>query len=123
MKCPACKYDMIILELNKVEIDYCTNCKVIWLDSGELDLLYHNSNLTIVSELFAKSKNNSEHKIRCPVCMKKMEKVEFGQTRILLDRCKNNHGYWFDKGELKSLLESDLESNSELIELFKEIFG
>ena len=30
---------MVILELNEVEIDFCTGCNGIWLDSGELDLL------------------------------------------------------------------------------------
>jgi len=123
MKCPLCKSDMIILELNYVEIDYCTNCKGIWLDEGELELLYHNLNLEVDSELFGKSENNSELKIKCPVCRRKMEKAEFRHTGIILDRCRNNHGYWFDKGELKSLLESDLDSNSELVELLKEIFG
>ena len=37
MNCPACKNSMVILELNQVEIDYCTACKGIWLDSGELE--------------------------------------------------------------------------------------
>jgi Zn-finger nucleic acid-binding protein len=123
MKCPSCKSDMIILELNKVEIDYCTNCKGIWLDAGELELLYHNTNSKIVNELFSKSENNPELKIKCPVCGKKMDKVDFKQTGIILDSCKNNHGLWFDKGELRLLLESDIDSNSEIIELFKNIFS
>lgn len=114
---------MIILELNKVEIDYCTNCKGIWLDAGELELLYHNTNTKIVNELFRKSENNPELKIKCPVCGKKMDKVDFKQTGIILDRCKNNHGLWFDKGELRSLLESDIDSISEIIELLKNIFS
>ena len=30
---------MITLELEDVEIDYCTECGGIWLDAGELELL------------------------------------------------------------------------------------
>ena len=30
---------MITLELQEVEIDYCTDCGGIWLDAGELELL------------------------------------------------------------------------------------
>jgi len=30
---------MIVLELNRVEIDYCQKCKGIWLDSGEISTL------------------------------------------------------------------------------------
>lgn len=123
MQCPFCKNEMVILELNKVEIDYCTNCKGIWLDAGELELLYHSSDSTVIDKLFNKSENNSELKIRCPICRKKMEKVEFKQTGIILDKCKNNHGYWFDKDELRSILESEVDSNSEIIELLKNIFS
>ncbi|MEJ2196939.1 MAG: zf-TFIIB domain-containing protein [Ignavibacteriaceae bacterium] len=40
MFCPVCKEPMIILELNEVEIDYCPSCSGIWLDAGELELLF-----------------------------------------------------------------------------------
>ena len=39
MKCPVCKEPTIVLELDEIEIDYCTSCGGIWLDAGELDLL------------------------------------------------------------------------------------
>ena len=39
MDCPVCKSAMIVLELDEVEIDYCTDCQGIWLDAGELELL------------------------------------------------------------------------------------
>ena len=39
MDCPICKNAMITLELQEVEIDYCTDCGGIWLDAGELELL------------------------------------------------------------------------------------
>lgn len=39
MDCPVCKEPMIVLELNEVEIDYCSSCRGIWLDAGELALL------------------------------------------------------------------------------------
>ena len=40
MDCPVCKNSaMIVLELDEVEVDYCTECEGIWLDEGELELL------------------------------------------------------------------------------------
>ena len=39
MDCPTCHNAMITLELADVEIDHCTSCGGIWLDSGELELL------------------------------------------------------------------------------------
>lgn len=40
MKCPVCK-DVTLLMADKkgVEIDYCPECRGVWLDRGELDKL------------------------------------------------------------------------------------
>ncbi len=38
MKCPVCKdVTLLMAEKNGVEIDYCPECRGIWLDRGELD--------------------------------------------------------------------------------------
>ena len=38
MKCPVCKDATLLMsEKNGVEIDYCPECRGIWLDRGELD--------------------------------------------------------------------------------------
>lgn len=38
MKCPVCKdVTLLMSEKNGVEIDYCPECRGIWLDRGELD--------------------------------------------------------------------------------------
>lgn len=38
MKCPICTtVDLVMSERQGVEIDYCPNCRGIWLDRGELD--------------------------------------------------------------------------------------
>ena len=38
MKCPKCKnVDLLLVDRNDVEIDYCPNCHGVWLDKGELD--------------------------------------------------------------------------------------
>lgn len=40
MKCPICKEtDLLMTERMGVEIDYCPQCRGIWLDRGELDKL------------------------------------------------------------------------------------
>lgn len=44
MKCPVCKtYDLVMTEKQGVEIDYCPNCRGIWLDRGELEKLVERS--------------------------------------------------------------------------------
>ena len=38
MKCPVCKdVTLLMAEKNGVEIDYCPECRGIWLDRGELE--------------------------------------------------------------------------------------
>ena len=47
MKCPVCKdVTLLMAEKNGVEIDYCPECRGIWLDRGELDKIieHHNHN-------------------------------------------------------------------------------
>ena len=39
MKCPICDIDMRIAEREGVEIDYCPQCRGVWLDRGELEKL------------------------------------------------------------------------------------
>ena len=35
--CPACRVDLVMSERHGVEIDYCPQCRGVWLDRGELD--------------------------------------------------------------------------------------
>jgi Zn-finger nucleic acid-binding protein len=37
MKCPVDSVDLIMSERSGVEIDYCPQCRGVWLDRGELD--------------------------------------------------------------------------------------
>ena len=40
MKCPVCPDATLLMsERQGVEIDYCPNCRGVWLDRGELDKL------------------------------------------------------------------------------------
>ena len=37
MKCPNCDATLLMSEKHGVEIDYCPNCRGIWLDKGEME--------------------------------------------------------------------------------------
>ena len=40
MQCPACKeVNLLMADRQGIEIDYCPQCRGIWLDRGELDRL------------------------------------------------------------------------------------
>ena len=75
MDCPVCKSAMITLELAEVEIDYCTDCSGIWLDSGELELLLGDEKQSKkLLKSFKIDEKSTEKPRRCPICLKKMQK-------------------------------------------------
>jgi uncharacterized protein len=37
MPCPVCKVPLVMSDRQGVEIDYCPQCRGVWLDRGELD--------------------------------------------------------------------------------------
>lgn len=39
MKCPIDSADLLMMERQGIEIDYCPTCRGVWLDRGELDKL------------------------------------------------------------------------------------
>lgn len=39
MLCPVCRVGLVLSDKQGVEIDYCPQCRGIWLDRGELDKL------------------------------------------------------------------------------------
>jgi Zn-finger nucleic acid-binding protein len=43
MKCPICDVNLQMTERQGIEIDYCPQCRGIWLDRGELDKLIERS--------------------------------------------------------------------------------
>ena len=124
MKCPVCKEPMVVLELNEVEIDYCPSCGGIWLDGGELELLIEDKNERekLLSSFFTEVKS-SERLYKCPICSKKMDKVHVGGNKeVLIDRCPNNDGLWFDKGELKEVIQL-AEGENKVLEHLNDLFG
>lgn len=43
MKCPNCDETLVMSDRNGIEIDYCPNCRGVWLDRGELDKIIERS--------------------------------------------------------------------------------
>ena len=46
MNCPTCNVDLKMADRQGVEIDYCPQCRGVWLDRGELDKIIERSALT-----------------------------------------------------------------------------
>ena len=43
MKCPSCDTELKMSERTGIEIDYCPQCRGVWLDKGELDKIIERS--------------------------------------------------------------------------------
>ncbi|HEX8835046.1 MAG TPA: zf-TFIIB domain-containing protein [Abditibacteriaceae bacterium] len=47
MNCPVCRENQLVMtERSGIEIDYCPNCRGVWLDRGELDKIIERSAAT-----------------------------------------------------------------------------
>lgn len=125
MHCPRCENPLIILELNEIEIDYCSGCHGIWLDSGELELLLDDSEQKdLLLKSFKKYSESSESKLKCPICSKKMEKILVDESeKIIIDECPKLHGLWFDKGELLEIVEKgSIDKENQITALLRDMF-
>jgi len=127
MDCPVCKNAMITLELADVEIDYCTDCGGIWLDAGELEQLLGNpQHAEKLLDSFKISSDSTEKVKKCPICLKKMQKIVVGLSTppLLIDKCRKGDGLWFDKGELQDILSrAQLDKDSKIQKLLADMFG
>ena len=47
MKCPNDQTTLLITERQNIEIDYCPECRGVWLDRGELDKLIERGSATV----------------------------------------------------------------------------
>ena len=126
MDCPVCRSAMIVLEIEEVEIDYCTDCAGIWLDAGELELLLEDFDEAAKVLGSFEQTESDEAPRKCPICLKKMEKVLVGQSdgkRELIDRCREGHGLWFDRGELQQILKmGQFDSEGRVQKLLGDLF-
>ena len=127
MNCPVCKNAMITLELAEVEIDHCTECEGIWLDTGELRLLLGEAeNAGQLLDSFKIDPTSTEKIRKCPICDKKMQKVVVGSSNLtlLLDKCRRGDGLWLDKGELNNIFDrAKLDKDNKIKKLLADMFG
>ena len=132
MLCPECRIEMLVLEHNDIEIDFCDECGGIWLDEGELELLAgEDGQPSPMAAALASNANIKGKGARpCPVCSKKMllADVDLGATappenRIVeIDKCPRGHGMWFDKGELGQIISAS-GGGEAVIDFLGSLFG
>lgn len=59
MLCPVCKETQLVMaERQNIEIDYCPQCRGVWLDRGELDKIIERSEREAIAAVPAQSAPN-----------------------------------------------------------------
>ena len=129
MDCVVCKEPMIVVERFNIELDYCVSCHSIWFDSSELDLLAKAVRPGMsLPDFSVLPLAHSDEKIRtCPRCDTAMDKIEISKDPpLVIDICRKNHGYWFDRDELGQFFER-LDDESlvphDVVEFLGEVIG
>ena len=135
MICPVCKSDMIDVEYQQIELDYCTNCHGVWFDAEELELLFNrvgleNHDLPLDDLLNLPETKTSEKGRKCPICRLKMKKTTIGkESEILIDACSQGDGLWLDGGEVSHLIKqiatkqpAETGSQQQVLEFLGEVF-
>lgn len=105
MECPKCATTLTKKYYKgMMEVDYCPNCRGMWLDFDELDRL---EDMAFDKDDQKGSLVHYEHETecKCPVCAGKLHEFQYRLYDLKLDTCPNKHGYWLDAGEEERVLE------------------
>ena len=49
MNCPVCRVPLAMSDRQGIEIDYCPQCRGVWLDRGELDKIIERNSADVAS--------------------------------------------------------------------------
>ncbi|NTV45498.1 MAG: zf-TFIIB domain-containing protein [Chlorobiales bacterium] len=129
--CPRCNIRLRTIDLNingRFFIERCDECLGLFFDPNELEALLE----ATVANVFTINKSQlnaikvpmranefSAFYIKCPVCGRIMNRVNFGtNSGVIVDRCKD-HGVWLDGGELRYLFEW-MKAGGKLLQQEKE---
>ena len=107
--CPACDDELIVFELAGVEIDHCVGCRGTWLDGGELEMIieFAGAESGPFTRANDEARRGEKTARRCPRCTRRMRLIHVGESPCIeIDRCPKGHGLWFDRGEMKRVIES-----------------
>jgi uncharacterized protein len=66
MKCPVCDVALSISSREGIEIDFCPQCRGVWLDRGELDKIIERAGQSVAPSVAAGGRGRFEDEMRPP---------------------------------------------------------
>lgn len=119
---------LVILEVEDVELDVCVQNHGLWFDVQELGQLFCKfgvpDDLQDLENRLEKLPHAGPRR-HCPRCKRRMEPVRAPNApdTLILDRCPDGDGLWFDRGELEALLVCLLEESDEELRMLRAYLG
>ncbi len=114
MKCPKCETQLVQKYYKgSIEVDYCPNCRGIWLDFHELDRL---EDMGFDGDAYKGSlvHHPAPTNYPCPVCAANLHEFQYRLYDLKLDICaEHQHGFWLDAGEEERVVEIMRERNAQ----------
>jgi Zn-finger nucleic acid-binding protein len=105
MNCPKCGAQLVRKSYKGVmEVEFCPNCRGMWLDFLELDRL---EDLAFDLDEFKGSLVHRPAKTSysCPHCQSSLQEFQYRLFDLKLEYCRENqHGFWLDAGEDKRVM-------------------
>ena len=110
--CPRCQSDTKAIVIGTTDLRECPRCEGIWADASALQHIVadreQQAAVLGVATPLPEPRSVPLEKIRylpCPVCQTLMHRVNFAKcSNVIVDVCKA-HGTWFDKDELRRIIE------------------
>ena len=111
--CPRCRVEMEAVLIGQTHLEECPRCEGIWADADSLQQICADREqqaavLGMATATQAPESINLEAHIRyvpCPVCKNLMNRVNFAHCSGVIVNVCNQHGTWFDKDELRRIVE------------------
>jgi Zn-dependent protease with chaperone function/Zn-finger nucleic acid-binding protein len=89
-----------------VLVDVCKTCKGVWLDRGEV-YFFSRKPKELERLLTAQPTDTAPSPRQCPRCAVQLHETPFLRPDLIVDRCPECEGYWFDAGELEKAMAED----------------
>lgn len=109
MNCPNKHGQLEKVLFHNVEVDYCPQCLGVWFDQDEFEhakddedkqLNWLDFDIWRHKEKFTTAPSNK----MCPSCRIPFVRIQYDNSKVQVDFCKNCHGIWLDRGEFKQIM-------------------
>lgn len=112
MKCLNDKAPLKEATLSGIKVDACEECKGTWFDADELRRAKDSADddlRWLDFELFGEKEgkylsSKADTSSQCPECAVPLTALEYADSKVIVDACRNGHGEWLDSKEFDKII-------------------